>query len=311
MARQKDCSALHSLRKIQPTLSMLLVASVSLVIVFAILWGAGMKNEKTITENAVSQNNYPQTRLTPSNFHLAFLLNTRSPYYDNNLQLLAKNLRSGDYLFIIVDSKLNLASQLAQQAKSMCPDGVNVNTVLLYSKLQKIVEELPVQPRGIDWVIYDYESGTDFSPEFTTDENSSLGYFDKARDAVEQYNTNTASNAKFMVTPPYGELKAGDWNWGLAAQHMDGIDVQTQRLVRDMPTFQDQISNMADQIHVKSADKFFMIQFSLRPSVGTINDTLNGINHVKDLKINAFLIFYDQYSKNSQLEQFFNSFHRT
>lgn len=310
MARQTDCSAIHSLRKVPLNLSLFLVVSVSLVIIFAILWGFEIENKKTITENTVSQNNSPQTRLTQPDTHLAFLLNARSPYYNDNLQLLAKNLRSGDYLFIIMDSKPSLANQLAQQAKSLCSDGVNVNTVLLYSKLQKIVDELPMQPKGMDWVIYDYENGPDFSPEFTINENSSLVYFDKAKEAVEKYNANTASDAKFMVTPPYGELEKGNWNWGVAEQHMDGIDIQTQRLVKDMPTFHDKISNMTDQIHVKSPDKFFMIQFSLRPSVGTINDTLNGINHVKDLNINAFLIFYDQYSKNSQLEQFFSSFHR-
>jgi hypothetical protein len=311
MARQTNRSTIHSLKNTRLNSPIFLVASVSLAIVFVIFWGVETENEKTVTKNAVLQSNYPQTGLAQSDVHLAFLLNTRSPYYNDDLQLLAKNLRSGDYLFIIMDSNPSLANQLMQQAKSLCSDGVNVNTVLLYSKLQKIVDELPMEPKGMDWIVYDYESGSDFSPEFTINENSSLGYFDKAKEAVEKYNVNTASSAKFMVTPPYGELKKGNWNWGFAAQHMDGIDVQTQRLVKNMSTFKDQISNITDQIQELSSNKFFMIQFSLRPSVGTINDTLNGINNVKDLRINAFLIFYDQYSKNSQLEKFFNSFHRS
>jgi hypothetical protein len=49
-----------------------------------------------------------------------------------------------------------------------------------------------------------------------------------------------------------------------------------------------------------------MIQFSLRPSVGTTQDILTGMNSVKNLRFGAFLIFYDQYSQNSQIEEFFN-----
>jgi hypothetical protein len=258
-------------------------------------WGVKMQNE---------------TSFSSSNFHLAFLLNTRSTYYNDNLQLLSKNLHDGDYLFVIVDSKTGLASQLVQQAKSMCSPGVHVNSVVLYSKLQKILNQSATLPRGIDWVIYDYENGTDFSPEFTVNETTSLAYFDVAQAAIKKYNIATESAVKLMVTPPYGELQKGNWDWGIAAQHMDGIDVQTQRLVKDMPTFKDNISKIAEQIHDKSPETFSMIQFSLRHSVGTVEDTLNGINNVKDLRIDAFLIFYDQYSQNSQLEQFFSLLHR-
>jgi hypothetical protein len=257
-------------------------------------WGVEIQNE---------------TFVRSSNFHLAFLLNTRSPYYNDNLQLLAKNLRDGDYLFVI-DSKLILPSQLVQQAKLMCSPGVHVNSAVLYSKLQKIIDESATLPGGIDWVIYDYENGTDFSPEFTTNETASLVYFDEAQAAIEKYNTLTGSAAKFMVTPPYVELQKGNWDWGAAAKHMGGIDVQTQRLVKDMPTFKDNISKIAEQIHGKSPETFSMIQFSLRPSVGTIQDTVDGISNVKDIRIDAFLIFYDQYSQNSQLEQFFSSLDR-
>ena len=243
---------------------------------------------------------------TLRSFHLAFLLNTRSPYYNENLQLLGKNLRDGDYLFVI-DSKETLPTNLVQQAKSMCSPGVHVNAVVLYSKLQKILDESAILPGKIDWIIYDYENGTGFSPEFTTNETASLAYFDEAQDAVKKYNTITESSAKLMITPPYLELEKGNWDWGVAAKHADAIDVQTQRLVKDMPTFRNIISNISEQIHEKSPETFSMIQFSLRPSVGTIQDSVNGIKNVKDAKIDAFLIFYDQYSQNSQLEQFFSS----
>ena len=251
-----------------------------------------------------------ETIVRSSNFHLAFLLNTRSPYYNDNLQLLSKNLHDGDYLFVIVDSKISLTNQTMQQAKSMCSPGVHVSSVVLYSKLQNILDESSTLPGKIDWIIYDYENGTGFSPEFTTNETASLVYFDEAHAAVKKYNIATGNAAKFMVTPPYGELQKGEWDWGIAAKHMDGIDVQTQRLVKDKSTFEEKISNIASQIHEKSPGTFFMIQFSLRPSVGTIKDTTYGINQVKDEKIGAFLIFYDQYSQNSQLEQFFNSIER-
>src|SRR5690348_3040987 len=38
---------------------------------------------------------------TLKSIHLAFLLNTRSPYYNDSLQILGKNLHDGDYLFVI------------------------------------------------------------------------------------------------------------------------------------------------------------------------------------------------------------------
>jgi len=246
--------------------------------------------------------------LAISSTHLAFLLNTRSPYYDENLQSLAKNLRDGDYLFVI-DSKLVPPSNLVQQIKSVCSPGVHVNSAVLYSKLQKIQDEYSTLPGKIDWIIYDYENGTDFSPEFTTNETASLAYFDEVQTVVKKYNTVTESSAKLMVTPPYVELEKGNWDWGVAAKHMDAIDVQTQRLVKET-TFSDIISNISEQIREKSPGTFSMIQFSLRPSVGTIQETVDSMKSLNDSKIDAFLVFYDQYSQNSQLEQFFSGLDR-
>lgn len=170
---------------------------------------------------------------------------------------------------------------------------------------------MPNMSPGIDWIVYDYENGTDFSPEFTTNETDSVKYFDKAWESVKQYNAKTKSNAKFMVTPPYGELKSGNWDWGVAAKHMDGIDIQTQRLVKDMSTFQGHVIQIYDQLQEKPPTVFSMIQFSLRPSVGTIQDTLTGIYSAKNLGFDAFLIFYDQYSQNSQLDDFFKVLHKS
>lgn len=276
-------------------------------------WGLKLKNLQTNSPNSFDMKNtvtgYNSTG--PHDIHLTFLLNTRSSYYDKNLESLSKNLHRGDYLFIIVHSKLNLTNQLVLHAKSLCKPGVNVNSVLLYSKLSNLVSEMPNLPPGIDWIIYDYESGNSFSPEFTTNETVSLKYFDKAWESIKQYNEKTKSHAKFMVTPPYGELKLGNWDWGTAAKHMDGIDIQTQRLVKNPSTFQGYAIKIANQLQAKSPTTFSMIQFSLRPSVGTTQDILTGMHSVKDLGFDAFLVFYDQYSQNSQLDDFFSLFHKS
>lgn len=268
-------------------------------------WGTKLQN------TAINNSNSFDMKKTTSDIHLAFFLNTRSSYYDKNLEFLAKNLHKGDYLFIIVHSKLNMTHQLVLQAKSRCESGVNVNSVLLYSKLSDLISELSNIPPGVDWIVYDYENGNDFSPEFTTDETSSVKYFDKAWESVKQYNDKTKSHTKFMVTPPYGGLRSGNWNWGLAAKHMDGIDIQTQRLVKDMNTFQGNMIQISNQLQEKSPTTFSMIQFSLRPSVGTVQGTITGIYSAKDLGFDAFLIFYDQYSQNTQLEDFFKILYKS
>lgn len=88
---------------------------------------------------------------------------------------------------------------------------------------------------------------------------------------------------------------------------MDGIDIQTQRLVKNMSTFQWHIIQISDQLQEKSSTTFSMIQFSLRSSVGTTQDVLTGMYSAKDLGFDAFLVFYDQFSHNSQLKDFFES----
>lgn len=268
-------------------------------------WGSKPQNIKTNSSHGLDIKN------TTHGIHLAFFLNTRSSHYDKNLETLAKNLHDGDYLFIIVHSKLNLIDQLVLQAKSACKPGVNVNSVLLYTKLSNLISEMPNMPPGIDWIIYDYENGSGFSPEFTVNETVALKYFDKALESVKQYNEKTKSHAKFMVTPPYGELKSGNWDWGVAAKHMDGIDIQTQRLVKNMSTFQVHIIQISNQLQEESPTTFSMIQFSLRPSVGTTQDVLTGIYSARDLGFDAFLVFYDQFSQNSQLEDFFKILHKS
>jgi hypothetical protein len=273
-------------------------------------WGSKLQDFHTDGSSSAHVQNKTSYSPKPSDIHLAFFLNTRSPNYDKSLEVLAKNLHRGDYLFIIAHSKLNLTNQLVLQAKNMCVSGVNVNSVLLYSKLSNLISETQNLPPRIDWIIYDYENGPDFSPEFNINETVSLIYFDKAWESVKQYNEKTKSHAKFMVTPPYGELKLGDWDWGVSAKHMDGIDIQTQRLVKTTNAFQNHAIQIANQLQ-RSPKIFSMIQFSLRPSVGTTQDVITGIGSAKDLGFDAFLIFYDQYSQNSQLDDFFNLLHKS
>ncbi|MGE5599895.1 MAG: hypothetical protein ACM3UQ_00095 [Clostridiales bacterium] len=238
---------------------------------------------------------------------LAFFLNIASSRYQDNLKVFARNLQNGDYLIMRGDPSSPLAViQAAKQSKHMFAPGVHVMTCLFYYAIGDIVRSVPKLPPGIDFVVYDYEKGSNYSPDFTTNESVSLGYFDQAEAAVLQYGKNTGSNAQLMVTPPVGELLHAGWNWGLAADHMDAIDMQLQAFVKDHALMKNLVSSTASHI---SEPKKHLVFVQLSLSRWPVRENIDAINATRDSRIGAFLIWY-QATQTADLEAFFDALKR-
>ena len=245
---------------------------------------------------------------TTSNTPLAFFLRIYGQYYIDNLGVFEKNLKNGDYLLIRGNpSEALTVIQKVEQSRPLFDSGVHVNSAIFYYTISDIVTTVPKLPRGIDFVVYDYEKGDNYSPEFTTNESKSIEYFDQARSAVIQYNEDTGSNAKLMVTLPYGELHSDNWDWRLAAKHMDVIDMQIQAFLQNHSMMQSYISNTYD--NETGNNPLIFAQLSISQVRGTVQENVDAINAIKNSKVNAFLIWY-QAIQTSDLEQFFNLLHR-
>lgn len=243
---------------------------------------------------------------TKSNFVLAFFLQFGNPYYNDNLSILAKNLKAGDYL--LVESTYLRTPELFQtvhDAKALVKPGVKVISVVNYKDIESLSTTAPLLPKGIDYIMYDYEPGASFSPEFTKNESVSISYFEQAKDSVEQYNKNTGSDAKLFLTPPFGQLRNADWNWGLLSKHVDVIDMQLQAFLKD-PSLKTYATDIIEQIRKDSPDKLVFMQCSLSPQRGTVQDNVNAVETLRQIKgINGSLVFY-QNVQGPELEQFFS-----
>lgn len=240
--------------------------------------------------------------------HLAFFVDYEKPQYRTNLEILIKNLHSGDYLLIEGDPS-NMSGVLEQKkdVQSRVDSGVHVISVANYRKISDI-STVPELPGGVDYIMYDYEAGKLYSPEFTKDENISISYFDKARESIHQYNIKTGSNAKLFVTPPYGQLRKSNWDWGAASLHMDVIDMQLQSFLKD-PDFEKYATDVISQIKEKSPDKMVFIQVSINPLRGTLQDNINSITTLQAKNMNNVLVFYLP-PQGEQLSEFFKLLNR-
>lgn len=240
---------------------------------------------------------------TSRNYALVFLVNYESQQYNNTLTSIVKHLKSGDYLLIEGYGDSVPMEQYLQKIKSFTSPGVNVGMIRIYNSIDALVKNLSILPKGFNYIGYDYEGGDGFSPEFTTNETISIKYFDQAENAVHKYNEKTGSDSKLLVAPPYGELKNANWNWGIAAQHMDVMDIQFQAFIKDAK-FLDYVLDAIAQIKQESPSTKIFVQLSLIEKRGTAQDNLNSINVIRNLPIDGFLMFYHPY-QTSELDQFF------
>jgi len=177
----------------------------------------------------------------------------------------------------------------------------------MYDKIVDLTKQVPNLPKGVSYVFYDYENGTKFSPEFTTNETKSIGYFDQAEKKVHQYNAKTAGSAKLLVAPSYGELKKANWDWGLAAKHIDAIDIQFGGYTK-YPSLFLYAPQVVAQIRQESPNTPVFIQLSLLPRKSTPQITANDIYTLDGKGVNNFLPYYNQTSsvQSTTLQQFFS-----
>ena len=257
------------------------------------------------------------TAVAPSNipsYHLIFLLqSTASPSsYSANLNLFAKYLKPGDFLFISGNYPNSTASTVlaqTQAARALVSPGVNVCSMELYFNIADLSGRATKLPKGFDYIGYDYEQGANYSPEFTTDETASIGYFDTAQTTVKNYNSITQSNARLIVTPPYGELNSANWDWGLAAKQMNTISMQTEAFLNDSSYYSQIATSLTYEIRQGSPSTQLFFQTSIDPSRGTVQENVNAINTLKTLPINGTVVYYDDW-QTSDLQRLFTMLNR-
>gem|GEM_PF-2335283 len=239
----------------------------------------------------------PPTR----DYALAFLVNAASPAYNNTVGMIASHLKKGDYLIVEGISSSDPTVKVQELSSHVAP-GVKVRAIAIYNTIRSLTSRLPTLPGGFDYIGYDYEKGSAFSPEFTTSEQSSIGFFDQARRSVGEYNVRTGSSAKLLIMPPYGELRNAGWDWGEAAKHADMIDIQLQAFVRDPQFFNYTLDALA-QIKQEAPSTKAFVQISLVEKRGTASDNLDAINEIRALPLGGFFMFFHP-NQTSEVSQF-------
>ncbi|HJU14686.1 MAG TPA: hypothetical protein VJ792_09555 [Candidatus Nitrosotalea sp.] len=210
----------------------------------------------------------------------------------------------GDYLLVYGTPKD--APDVVKKAQDVKDQGtgIKVYSAIGYRKIHDMVTSVSSLPKGIDFIIYDYEGGPGYSPEFSTDEAASILNFAKAKWLVEEYNNATGGNARLLVTPPYGQLRQAGWDWQSASANMGAIDIQLQAFLKD-PQLVVNAKDIVEQIRRQGNDKIVFVQLSIIPTRGTILDNIQAINNLKGIRgIDAVLIFYKN-TQGADLEKLF------
>ncbi|MDZ7268322.1 MAG: hypothetical protein ONB48_11380 [candidate division KSB1 bacterium] len=239
-----------------------------------------------------------------SQARLAFLL-TRNPFADSLLKIFADHLLPGDYLLVGgPDSQAQWAISKANEAQSRIKTGVRVLSWAGYVAIDELEARVPRLPQSLDWVVYDYEGGPEFSPEFTRDQQASLGFFERGQQVSRRH------GFQFMVTPPYGQLRGANWDWGRVARFMEAITLQFQAFLQDEQLLETEVRNVVGQIREASPQTLTFIQLSIVPERGTVEDNLRAIRRLEDeTQISAFLIFYRP-DQSDLLRDFFRQLSR-
>ena len=240
--------------------------------------------------NTVPQNNTVPP--TSTSYSLAFLAGSNPA----NIQLFEDNLKPGDYILVNTrlgdDSSSQSLLQEAADIKSKVKPGVNVITLVWYSNISNIESRTPQLPKGIDYVVYDFESWKQ-TPEFSTDQQTVIGLLDRALKVAHD------NNFKLMFTPAYGSIKNGaavpfGWNWGDVSKHTDGVVIQFQGYFKlsNGDTVKNDMVNIIKQISSSSPNTLAFVQLSLTPVGGTVDQNISAMHDLNSGNIKKFLIFY-------------------
>lgn len=239
-----------------------------------------------------------------SKARLAFLLGNNQNT-ERLLSLFAANLVEGDFLFVGAGAQQpGWAMETAAQAKERVKAGVNVFSWVGDVSLTRLEANVPQVPKAIDWIVYEYEGGPGFSPEFTKDPTASLAFIERGRKVAHD------NGFLYMVTPPYGQLQNANWDWGEVARQIDGIALQFQALLRNLDLLEREAKQVVQQIAEKSPNTLTFVQLSVAPTRGTPQENVTAIQRLEDEKqIKGFLIFYSP-SQIEPLTEFFAQFKR-
>lgn len=217
-----------------------------------------------------------------------------------NLDLFEKYLRPGDYLFITTpldqDSNTSQVLQDAMEAKSKVTFGVKVLSFVWYSKIDAVRLHTPYLPKGIDGVIYDYESGGMYSPEYTTNSTKVLSFFNSG------FQISHRNGFKFMTTPVFGDVTNNteiehDWNWVELSNSSDFLVVQFQNFFKmnNSDDLKIRMGEMMKEINATSHTPTF-VELSLTAIGGTADQDLYAMHELEQVGVNKFLIFFEPWT---------------
>ncbi len=225
-----------------------------------------------------------------------------------NLELFEKYLRAGDYLFITTpldqDSNFTQILEDAAEAKNKVVSGVKVFTFAWYSKIDEIKLHSAFLPSGVDGIIYDYENGTEYSPEYTTDYNKVSSLFATASEIAHK------NGLKLMLAPVFGDTInkveiEHSWNWTEISDHADFLVIQFQHYFKDdnANSLKTRMGKIVDDINSNSGTPTF-VELSLTAIGGTADEDLQAMQDLEHVGVNKFLIFFEPW-KTGDLEHIF------
>ena len=219
-----------------------------------------------------------------------------------NLELFEKYLRPGDYLFITTpldqDSAIGQVLKDATDARNNVSPGVNVLSFVWYSKIDAIKLHGSFLPKGIDGIIYDYEGGTQYSPEYTTDGQQVISLFNSGLKIAHE------NGLKFMITPVFGDIVNNTeiehpWNWIELSNNSDFMVIQFQSFFKmsNATALSTRIGEIISQINAASQTPTF-IELSLTAIGGNADEDLKAIYDLKQIGVGKFLIFFEPWTTN-------------
>ena len=253
-----------------------------------------------ISVNGTVENIIKEKDVKPTSSVFAIFYTSGSNH--TNLELFEKYLRSGDYLFITTpldqDSDLNQLVQDVKEAKNNVVPGVKVFSFVWYSKIDAIKLHSAYLPQGVDGIIYDYEDGKDYSPEYTTDYNKVSSLFETASEIAHK------NGLKLMLTPVFGDTVNSTeiehpWDWTEISRHTDFLVIQFQHYFKDhnSDSLKTRMGKIMEDINSTSGTPTF-VELSLTAIGGTVNEDLQAMQELEHSGTNKFLIFFEPWTTN-------------
>ena len=213
------------------------------------------------------------------------ILDVDNPQYD--IQLLKPYLRPND----IVVFPIGLYNNVDPLKKQI--NGLNLATG--GTSLKNLSSRISSIPTDIDYVTYDYERG--HTPEWTSDQATSISYFDKL------HLITTQNNKKLVIVPAW--VFNPNFDWGEVAKHTDILVVQVQNFQTNAQGIPDVIKPtslgidlkgvtqlIVNQVHAKSPSTKIFLQFGFDVT-NNPDDIAADVKTVKNLGIDGVTLWYN------------------